>query len=426
MIKDSQDYNLTEVDLFGMFGNKSADDYHDVNLSARRVAVLSLIERAADAADVNADTLRGMWWVESRSGHPDMLESPTGAKGDWQFTKETQANVFMHHGPEIAENLEQAGFMLEAENVRMFTLAFRNLAIEKYGIETGGLALDQSESNHLFRDKSLSWQGDIVPANSTFFQDPESYENFDEGSIVRNMDYSHMTPSIDHNILERMDQTRMDLPATMTFTAAYYIKEIAEDAGIDASDYNNAGALYAGYNIGPGNAARLGNDLADSSNAMGAIGDAAEKNPYFFRGNATGEEALANYQEAVDGWRAFRLYDLEPPQTLVEGIARGLREDYQANPDVNPYDIYSNVMESRGYYDRAEVIQATKDSPFIVSNAAMNGINIPFNFSSDLTYAYGLDPVPNIDPNDYTLSRDEKALLILREETDPDFLPVPR
>tara|TARA_R110001592_G_scaffold29350_10_gene106639 strand:- start:7468 stop:8736 length:1269 start_codon:yes stop_codon:yes gene_type:complete len=420
--QSSEQNDFTDIDLLDIFGNKSSDDYYDVNLSARRVAVLSLIEPAAEATGVNADTLRGMWWVESRSGHPEMLISPTGAKGDWQFTKETQANVFLHHGPDIADNLEKSGFMAEAQNVRMFTRGFRNLAIEKYGIETAGLALDESESNDLFRGKSLSWGGDIVPARNSFFKNPRSFENFDNGQLQTG--YNILALDENSNILERMDRTRLDLPATMTFTAAYYIKEIAEDANIDASNYNNAGALYAGYNIGPDNAARLQGALADSSNAMGAIGFAAEQNPYFFRGNATGTEALGNYQSAVDEWRNFRLYDLEPSQNLVEGVARGLREN-TTNPDINPYDVYSNVMEDRGYYDRAENIQATRNSPFLYASTT-SGINIPFNVSSDLLYNYSFDPVPHIDPDDFTLSRDEKALLLLHEETDPDFLPVPK
>jgi len=422
---DLDQTDFTNIDLLGMFEDKSPRDFYDVTLSERRVAVLSLIEPASEATGVNADTLRGMWWVESRSGHPDMLVSPTNAKGDWQFTKETQANMFLHYGPEIANNLEEYGFTLEAENVRMFTRGLRNLAIEEQGIETGTVDLESSEANALFRNVALSWSGDIVPAaNRGFFNDAESFENIDNGSVTL-VNYNQMNPG-DLNFLERMDRTRLDLPATMTFTAAFYMKEIAEDAGVDAGDYNNAGSLYAGYNIGPGNAVRLSGDLSDNSNAMGSIGSAAQKNPYFFRNNATGEEALENYQEAVDGWRNFQLYDLEPPQTLVEGIARGLRDENDLT--INPYDIYSNVMEDRGYYDRAETLQAVRENPLQYPFQYTNGINLPFTYSTDITAPFTFDPIPYIDPQNFRLSQAEKELLLVDIPTpdEEEFLPTPR
>lgn len=424
---DLDQTDFTNIDLLGMFEDKSPRDFYDVTLTERRVAVLSLLEPASEATGVNADTLRGMWWVESRSGHPDMLVSPTNAKGDWQFTKETQANMFLHYGPEIADNLEEYGFTLEAENVRMFTRGLRNLAIEEHGIETGTLNLEASESNELFRNVGLSWRNDIVPAaNRGFFNDPESYENIDEGSAIL-QGYNQLMPS-EMNFLERMDRTRLDLPATMTFTAAFYMKEIAEDAGVDAGDYNNAGSLYAGYNIGPGNAARLSNDLSDNSNAMGSIGSAAQRNPYFFRNNATGEEALENYQEAVDGWRNFQLYELEPSQNLVEGIARGLRDENDLT--VNPYDVYSNVMEDRGYYDRAETLQAVRENPLLYPNPFQytNGISLPFTYSTDITAPFSFDPIPHIDPQNFRLSQAEKELLLVDIPTpdEEEFLPIPK
>lgn len=424
---DLDQTDFTNIDLLGMFEDKSPRDFYDVTLTERRVAVLSLLEPASEATGVNADTLRGMWWVESRSGHPDMLVSPTNAKGDWQFTKETQANMFLHYGPEIADNLEEYGFTLEAENVRMFTRGLRNLAIEEHDIETGTLNLEASESNELFRNVGLSWRNDIVPAaNRGFFNDPESYENIDEGSAIL-QGYNQLMPS-EMNFLERMDRTRLDLPATMTFTAAFYMKEIAEDAGVDAGDYNNAGSLYAGYNIGPGNAARLSNDLSDNSNAMGSIGSAAQRNPYFFRNNATGEEALENYQEAVDGWRNFQLYELEPSQNLVEGIARGLRDENDLT--VNPYDVYSNVMEDRGYYDRAETLQAVRENPLLYPNPFQytNGISLPFTYSTDITAPFSFDPIPHIDPQNFRLSQAEKELLLVDIPTpdEEEFLPIPK
>ena len=334
--------------------------------------MLSLFERVSEATGVNADTLRGMWWVESRSGHPEMLVSPTYAKGDWQFTKETMANVMLRYGPDIADNLEESGFLAEAQNVRMYTRAFRNLAIERDGINTLGNALDSSDSNEFFRTTTLGWTQDIVPASRGMFTEYEGFEKYDQGGaiIVGN---NYFEPPED--FLERFDNTRLDLAATTTFTAGYLLKEIAEDAGVDASDYGNAGALYAGYNIGPSNAGRLAGDLNSRRDAMYEIGSAAMNNPSFFRGGATGAQALANYQAAVDGWRNFDLYELEPTQSIVDSIAISLKEE-GLDPSINPYDVYYNVLEDRGYVQRAELLEAARTETFTMRPLhAIDGIH---------------------------------------------------
>ncbi len=406
--------------LMGDFNENAPEKFTDVILSARRIAVMSLIPEASEATGVNADTLRGMWWVESRSGHPDMMVSPTGAKGDWQFTKETQANMFLQHGPKIAQNLEESGFLAEAEQMRFLTRGLRNLAIEKYDIAAGNLALDQTESDELFQGRSLSWSGDIAPVNTTFFANPDSYETFDATSMTSAFNTANTVPAT--SFTEMIDETRLNLPATMTFTAAYYIKDIAEQAGVDASDYDNAGALYAGYNIGPGNAARLAGELADTPNAMAAIGSAAEKNPAFFGNNATGTEALANYQSSVDGWRDFELYRLAPTPALVESISGGLRE-HGLETDINPYDIYNNVLEDRGFYERADFIHRNRDLP---ADDVMKYAGMPVGNLDRVIQEVMENPFDTtIDPEHYILSADQKALLVLNEPTEEGFAPIP-
>lgn len=350
-----------------------------------------------------------------------MMVSPTGAKGDWQFTKETQANMFLLHGPKIAQNLEESGFLAEAQQMRFLTRGLRNLAIDKYDIDAGNLALDQTESDHLFQGKPLSWGGDIAPVNSTFFANPESYETYDSGSMTSSFNTANTVPAT--SFAEMIDNTRLNLPATMTFTAAYYIKDIAEQAGVDPSNYDNAGALYAGYNIGPGNAARLAGELADTPNAMAAIGSAAEKNPAFFGNNATGSEALANYQSSLDGWRNFELYRLAPTPALVANISGGL-QDYGMETDINPYDIYNNVLEDRGFYERADFMQRNKDLPAddIMKYAGMPIGNLAMSIQESMDNPFDT----RIDPENYILSADQKALLILNEPAEEGFAPTPQ
>jgi hypothetical protein len=91
-----------------------------------------------------------------------------------------------------------------------------------------------------------------------------------------------------------------DDPKVATYAAAFYAKDVAKSLGVDAKDQKNWGIIYAGYNIGPGNADKLDGSLANRNNVKTALGDVAKWNPKFFTGGASGLEALQNYQREVE------------------------------------------------------------------------------------------------------------------------------
>lgn len=84
-------------------------------------------------------------------------------------------------------------------------------------------------------------------------------------------------------------------PEVATYAAAFYLDEVADIVGVDAHNPENFGTIFAGYNIGPGNAARLHDSLFDRANAGAIIGDPASWNPAFFAGGVSGREVLERY-----------------------------------------------------------------------------------------------------------------------------------
>ncbi len=94
-------------------------------------------------------------------------------------------------------------------------------------------------------------------------------------------------------------QTLRDEPRVATYAAAFYAKDVARDLKVDPTQEKNWGIIYAGYNIGPGNADKLDGSLAHVPNVKGALGSVAAWNPKFFKNGATGTEALQNYQNSI-------------------------------------------------------------------------------------------------------------------------------
>lgn len=89
-----------------------------------------------------------------------------------------------------------------------------------------------------------------------------------------------------------------------TYAAAFYLQDVAKEIGVNPSKSENAGVLYAGYNVGPAAARRLKGDLNDDFGAGKELGSVARWNPLFFRdkeGNftLTGKQALEKYQSKV-------------------------------------------------------------------------------------------------------------------------------
>jgi hypothetical protein len=94
-------------------------------------------------------------------------------------------------------------------------------------------------------------------------------------------------------------QALRDDPLVSAYAAAYLAAETARSVHADPMNRNDWGSIYAGYNIGPQGARQLGAELADTWNAKAQLGIAAKANPYFFVNNATGAQALRNYQKSI-------------------------------------------------------------------------------------------------------------------------------
>ena len=118
------------------------------------------------------------------------------------------------------------------------------------------------------------------------------------------------------------------------YASAYYIADIAHRNHIDAGNEKEGGKLYAAYNVGEGSLRQLVNlaEAGNGSNAMDVLGRVARLNPMFYQGGATGSEALANYQAAIDnGNRQYsKAFDSKPiGQAMVQ-------DDHNAAPKAAP------------------------------------------------------------------------------------------
>lgn len=190
----------------------------------RQKSVVAAMPHAAEAAGVSPDLLKGLWGVES--GFGKNLISPTGCKGDFQFTRGTFRSVMNTYNDQIAFSIEK---------------------------DLGNKAL---------ADKVRSFKG--ASANNI-----ESYRND---------------------------------PVIATYAAAFYSKEVAQAVKVDPKLNSSFGEIYAGYNVGPGNALKLKKleTSGSDASAKAVLGYVAQVNPMFYKGGANGAEALANYQKYVE------------------------------------------------------------------------------------------------------------------------------
>lgn len=91
-------------------------------------------------------------------------------------------------------------------------------------------------------------------------------------------------------------------PVVATYASAFYLREVAGTLKVDPKTQNNFGLIFAGYNVGPGNADHL-RDLHEQGSgvtAVRAIGKPARQNPLFYKGGATATEAISRYQSYVE------------------------------------------------------------------------------------------------------------------------------
>lgn len=89
---------------------------HGITLEQRRGAVMSVLHDAAASAHIPHGLLGTVWGIESHFGK--RLTSPTHCSGDFQFSRETFANIIRDHGAQIAERLQATGHGEMANKVR--------------------------------------------------------------------------------------------------------------------------------------------------------------------------------------------------------------------------------------------------------------------------------------------------------------------
>lgn len=278
----------------------SIDD--DLSLRVRQSIVLQTMPLAAAAAGVPLAFMQGLWGRESSFGKNRRSESH--CFGDWQFEKKTFSGLHRNHGVEIPQRIESDGFDEKARTLRQSAFS------------RGSFNYDPEDPNHI------------------------------------------------------QFQRLRDDPLISTYSAAYLLREKSRSLGIgNIQDPKNWGKLYAAYNIGESQAGdlsgkfsnlrilpafaelkeQLGKDRLDDADrekiraTLGSSerslesdwsdfkslyksvypkGDRSEGNSAFFKGGATGAEALRNYADDIE--KNIRAFGREFPaqaQSRVEPVS---------------------------------------------------------------------------------------------------------
>lgn len=139
-------------------------------------------------------------------------------------------------------------------------------------------------------------------------------------------------------------------PVVSTYASAFYLKDVAKTVGVDPKDEQKFGVIYAGYNVGPGNAQKLENlhNTGSEQNAGRNLGSAASWNPMFFKGGADATEALSRYQSHV--------------------MAR--IDDYHKNFDAKAPEAVARVGPVANGKETVVAAQAEQTSPRIATSGA--------------------------------------------------------
>lgn len=103
-------------------------------------------------------------------------------------------------------------------------------------------------------------------------------------------------------------------PEISAHMSAHYLSDVASDLGVDPMNLDNAGDIFMGYNLGPGNASRvLNGEFLHPGNSK-----AAAANPLFFNNVGSAADVRRNYQSIVLD-RATNAPVLQD-DTLVAGV----------------------------------------------------------------------------------------------------------
>lgn len=201
------------------------------DLTDRQARVMSVLPDAAAASGVAPELLVGMWGRESEFSTHTTMTSPTGVKGDFQVSRVAVVETLAKNGSEIAERLDAQGLKKQADK------------IEK------------------IHDKAKDMDGPEI----------RSYAR-DNGKLI--------------------DSLRAEAPEAATYTAAFYSKDIAQKLDVDPAEPDSFPIVYAGYNIGPGNAQKL----QDGKAASGWEVDANKG----IAGNKSADKQISSYEKAIE------------------------------------------------------------------------------------------------------------------------------
>ncbi len=234
-------------------GGKAFVERAPANPTERQGRVTNVVANAAEAANISPDLIVGLWGFESRFGKN--LKSPTGALGDFQFTRTTMVETISKNGEEIEKGLRAQGLDADADMVKTMHQQTRDM---------NGAQI-------------------------------KSFASRNQGNI----------------------DTLRNSPEISTYAAAFYSKNIATQLKVDPTQDKNFGLIYAGYNIGVGNAQKIQNGTV-------ATGWEIDVNPAVAKGN-TANQQLASYSKAMDGainseaGKKFRAQAKADPQPTTSG-----------------------------------------------------------------------------------------------------------
>lgn len=246
--RDDHDYSRLNARAAAKAVSKGASmisDQAPQDPTERQQRVTSVLADASKTAGVSSKFLVGLWGFESSFGKG--LKSNTGCQGDFQFTRSTMAEVIGNKGLTIASKLREQASTEKDEKVKT---SLNN----------------QADVVSMLHD-GLSRNGKAVSKDQIdkFLHDPSNKKLVD---ALRNS------------------------PETSTYAAAFYSRTIADDLRVDPTNEKSFGLMYAGYNVGTGNAQKMKNGQVATGWEVDANKGVA--------GKGTARAQLASYQDAIE------------------------------------------------------------------------------------------------------------------------------
>lgn len=227
----------------------------NANTAEIQTKVNSALADAAQTAGVSSDLMVGVWGKETQFSR--LHKSPTGCLGPWQFTRTAMIERMSTDGATIAERLRAQGLNEQAD------------LVTKVHEATKGMSRDQIKS--------------FASRNARL-----------------------------------VDDLRLS-PEVSTYAAAFHLKANANTLKLDAQNPDHFGMIYAGYNIGPGNAQKIiagqratGWEVNANSGVAGGTTAAAQRASY--------HNAVHSYLNTAQGKEFATIARGEAPATPTATI----------------------------------------------------------------------------------------------------------